>query len=73
MRLLLIQAWVLSLSAKQEEAVRTIEAIERLGDLDSGPLRDGFSSARASLTMFRASFPWGDVGAQLEHARRGRT
>ena len=67
--LLLIQAWVLSLSAKQEEAVRAIAAIERLGDLDAGPLRDGFSSARASLTMLRAGFPWGDVGAQLEQAR----
>ena len=68
-QLLLIQAWVLSLSAKQEEAVRAIAAIERLGDLDAGPLRDGFSSARASLTMLRAGFPWGDVGAQLEQAR----
>jgi len=69
-RLLLIQAWVLSLSARQEEAARAIAAIERLGDLDAGPLRDGFSSAQASLTMLRAGFPWGDVGAQLEHARR---
>ena len=68
--LLLIQAWVLSLSARQEEAERSIAAIERLGDLGVGPLRDGFSSAGASLTMLRASFPWGDVGAQLEHARR---
>ena len=68
--LLLIQAWVLSLSARQDEAARAIAAIERLGDLGAGPLRDGFSSARSSLTMLRASFPWGDVGAQLEHARR---
>ena len=68
--LLLIQAWVLSLSARQEEAARAIAAIERLGDLDTGPLRDGFSSAGASLTMLRAGFPWGDVGAQLENARR---
>jgi LuxR family transcriptional regulator, maltose regulon positive regulatory protein len=68
--LLLIQAWVLSLSARQEEAAQAIAAIDRLGDLDVGPLRDGFSSAQASMTMLRASFPWGDVGAQLEHARR---
>ena len=68
--LLLIQAWVLSLSARQEEAARAIAAIERLGDLGAGPLPDGFSSARASLTMLRAGFPWGDVGAQLENARR---
>ena len=68
--LLLVQAWVLSLSANQAEATRAITAIERRGDLDSGPLRDGFSSAGASLTMLRAGFPWGDVGAQLKHARR---
>ncbi len=68
--LLLIQAWVLSLSARQEEAARAIAAVERLGDLDTGPLRDGFSSAGASLTMLRAGFAWGDVGAQLENARR---
>ena len=68
--LLLIQAWVLSLSARQEEAVRAIAAVEQLDHLDEGPLRDGFSSARASLTLLRAGFPWGDVGAQLECARR---
>ena len=67
--LLLIQAWVLSLSAKQDEAARAVAVIERLGELGAGPLRDGFSCAGASLTMLRASFPWGDVGAQLEHAR----
>ena len=68
--LLLIQAWVLSLSARQEEAARSIASIERLGDLGAGPLRDGFSSAQASLTMLQACFPWGDVGAQLKNARR---
>jgi len=68
--LLLVQAWVLSLSARREEAARAIAAIERLGDLGTGPLRDGFSSAEASLAMLRAAFPWGDVGAQLENARR---
>jgi LuxR family transcriptional regulator, maltose regulon positive regulatory protein len=68
--LLLIEAWVLSLSAKREEAARAIAAVERLGGLGSGPLPDGFSSAEASLTMLRAVFPWGDVGAQLDNARR---
>ena len=67
--LLLIQAWVLSLSAKQEEAARAVAAVERLGDLGIEPLRDGFSTAGASLTMLRAAFPWGDVGAQLGDAR----
>ena len=69
-RLLLVQAWVLSLSARREEAARAIAAVERLGDLSGGPLPDGFSSAEASLTMLRAGFPWGDVGAQLENGRR---
>ncbi len=68
--LLLIQAWVLSLSARREEAARAIAAVERLGDLGAGPLPDGFSSAEASLTMLRACFPWGDIGAQLENGRR---
>ena len=68
--LLLVQAWVLSLSAKREEAALAVAAIERLGDLGGGPLPDGFSSGEASLTMLRACFPWGDVSAQLENARR---
>ncbi len=69
-QLLLIQARVLSLSARREEAARAIAAVERLGDLGAGPLPDGFSSGEASLTMLRACFPWGDVGAQLENGRR---
>ena len=69
-QLLLVQAWVLSLSARREEAARAIAAAERLGDPGAGPLPDGFSSAEASLTMLRACFPWGDVGAQLENGRR---
>ena len=69
-QLLLIQAWVLSLSARREEAALAIAAAERLGDLGAGPLPDGFSSGEASLTMLRACFPWGDVGAQLENGRR---
>ena len=69
-QLLLVQAWVLSLSAKQEEAARAIAAVERLGNLSTGPLPDGFSSGEASLTMLRACFPWGDVGAQIENGRR---
>ena len=68
--LLLVQAWALSLSARQVEAARAIAAIERQGDLAEGALRDGFSSARASLTMLRAAFPWGDVGVQLDNGRR---
>ena len=68
--LLLIQAWVLSLSARQEEAARSIAVIERLGDLGAGPLATASAPLEASLTMLRACFPWGDVGAQLGNARR---
>ena len=69
-QLLLIKAWVLSLSAEREEAALAIAAVERLGGLSAGPLPDGFSSGEASLTMLRACFPWGDVGTQLENGRR---
>ena len=70
-RLLLVAAWVLSLSARREEAARAIAAVEGLGDFaGERSLPDGFSSVDASLTMLRAVFPWGDVGAQLSHGRR---
>ena len=69
-QLLLVQAWVLSLSARREEAAQAIAAVERLGDLDAGPLPDGLSSGEASLTLLQACFPWGDAGAQVENARR---
>ena len=61
---------MLSLSAEREEAALAIAAVERLGGLGAGPLPDGFSSGESSLTMLRACFPWGDVGAQLKHGRR---
>jgi len=69
-RLLLVKAWMLSLSAKQEEAGQVIAAAGRLGEPGGGTLPDGFGSAEASLTMLRAAFPWGDAGAQLENGRR---
>ena len=68
--LLLVKAWMLSLSARREEAGQVIAAVGRLGEPAGGPLPDGFSSAEASLTMLRACCPWGDVGAQLENGRR---
>jgi LuxR family transcriptional regulator, maltose regulon positive regulatory protein len=69
-RLLLVKAWMLSLSAKREEAGQVIAAAGRLGLPGGGPLPDGFSSAEANLTMLRACCPWGDVGAQLQSGRR---
>jgi len=68
--LLLVKAWMLALSARREEAGQVIAAAERLGEPGGGTLPDGFSSAEASLTMLRAVFPWGDVGAQLDNGRR---
>ena len=68
--LLLVKAWLLSLSGKREEAGQVIAAAGRLGEPGAGALPDGFSSAGASLTMLRACCPWGDVGAQLDSGRR---
>ena len=67
--LLLVKAWILSLSARREEAAQVIAAVGRLGEPAGSPLPDGFSSVSASLTMLRACCPWGDVGAQLENGR----
>ncbi len=69
-RLLLVRAWLLSLSGKREEAGQVIVAAERLGEPGGEALPDGFSSAGASLTTLRACCPWGDIGAQLESGRR---
>ena len=69
-QLLLIQAWVLSLSAEREEAALAIAAVERLGDHSAGLRPAGFSSVEAALTLLPAVFPWGDIGAQLVNARR---
>ncbi len=68
--LLLVKAWLLSLSGKQEEAGQVIAAVERLGEPGGEARPAGFSSAEASLTMLRACCPWGDVGAQLQSGRR---
>ena len=69
-QLLLVEAWVLSLSALRDEAAQAIAAAERLDKLAEGPLPDGFSSVEASLALLRAVFPWGDIGAELENAKR---
>ena len=69
-RLLVIKAWLLSLSGKQEEAGQVIAAIERLAEPGGEARPAGFGSVKAALTMLRAVFPWGDVGAQLDNGRR---
>jgi ATP/maltotriose-dependent transcriptional regulator MalT len=65
--LLLIKAWMLSLSGKRLEAGQVIAAVERLGEIGGEARPAGFSSAGASLTLLRAVFPRGDVGAQLQN------
>ena len=69
-RLLLVEAWVLTWGARRKQAARAIAAAERLSDSGAGPLPDGFSSVEASLTTLRAAFPWGDASAQLEYGLR---
>jgi LuxR family maltose regulon positive regulatory protein len=69
-RLLLVEAWVLSRAARKKQAARAIAAAERLSESGAGPLPDGFSSVEASLTTLRAAFPWGDASAQLEYGLR---
>jgi LuxR family transcriptional regulator, maltose regulon positive regulatory protein len=69
-QVLLVYAWVLSLSARREEAARAIARVEELGQLHAGPLPDGFSSPAASLATLNACLPWGDVGLSLENGLR---
>ena len=69
-RLLLVEAWVLTWGGRRKQAARAIAAAERLSDSGAGPLPDGFSSVEASLTTLRAAFPWGDASAQLEYGLR---
>ena len=68
--LLLVKAWMLSLSGKREEAGQVIAAAGRLGEPGGEALPAGFSSVGAGLTILRACCPWGDVGAQLDSGRR---
>jgi LuxR family maltose regulon positive regulatory protein len=69
-RLLLAQAWTLSVTGAREAAGEAIAAVERLGGLDAGPLPDGFGSLEANLATLRALVPWGDIGMGLRESRR---
>ncbi len=44
--------------------------VRALGDLQAGPLPDGFVSVESSLSVLSATFGWGDVSAILEHGTR---
>jgi ATP/maltotriose-dependent transcriptional regulator MalT len=69
-RLLLVRAWMLSVSGRRAEAEEAVFEVEQMGGMDQGPLPDGFSSVEASLSLAKAVAPWGDVGAQRAAARR---
>ena len=69
-RLLVIAAWVLSMTGQRDEAEVEIDRIEQLGQPDLGPLADGFSSVESSIALLRAIFVWGDLRPQLGNARR---
>ena len=69
-RLLLVNAWVSSMSADRVDATRCIDLIEGLGTIQEGPLPEGFRSVESSLTLLKAVAAWGDVGAQIENGRR---
>src|SRR5262249_45505501 len=69
-RLLLVAAWVFSLLGRRESAAEAIAAVEQLGELDEGPLPDGFSSVEAGLATLRGVITWGDVGSGMLNARR---
>lgn len=69
-RLLLAQAYTLSLSGQQLLAEVAIARAEPLIGVQTGPLPDGFSSAEASLATLRGVFPWGNVREAYHHAER---
>jgi LuxR family maltose regulon positive regulatory protein len=69
-RLLLVKAWVLSLSGKREQAADAIAALEQLGWTGGEPLPDGAGSLDASLATMRAVLPVGDVGYCYANALR---
>ena len=69
-RLLLIAAWVLSISGLRDEAAVELDTIERLAPPDLCPHPDGFHSVESSIALLRAIFVWGDLGPQLAYARR---
>src|SRR5262249_15048723 len=66
----LASAWMLEVSGRHDACLEAIAAVERMGDLDQGPLPDGFPTREASLVTLKAVFAWGDVGSGLANSRR---
>ena len=69
-RLLLVKAWVAALRGREDEMRAAAARVRALGDLQAGPLPDGFVSVESSLSVLSATFGWGDVSAILEHGTR---
>jgi LuxR family maltose regulon positive regulatory protein len=68
--LLLVEAWVQTMSANGAEAAAAITAVEGRGGLEAGPLLDGFRSLEASLATLKGCMPGGDVGDGYKNAVR---
>jgi LuxR family maltose regulon positive regulatory protein len=69
-RLLLVLAWITALRGSEEDMRGALERLRRLGELEGGPLPDGFASLESSLCVLSAAFAWGDVAASLEAGAR---
>ncbi len=69
-RLLTVKAWVSALLAREEDMHAAVAQARALGGLEEAPSPDGFVSLDSSLSVLRATFAWGDVGAVLEHGLR---
>jgi LuxR family maltose regulon positive regulatory protein len=66
--LLLVRAWIHTLSGRSEEAERLLASAESLPY--EGPLPDGTASVEAGVATLRAVFGIGGVQSSLEAARR---
>ena len=69
-RLLLAYAWVLTAAGRPVEAREAARAAEDMGNLQAGPLDDGFSSIAGSLATVRGLMHDGHSAAAVEDGRR---
>ena len=69
-RLLLVLAWISALRGSEADMRAALVRLDRLGELEAGPLPDGFASLQSSLSVLSAAFAWGDVAASLQAGAR---
>ena len=69
-RLLLVKAWISALRGDEDEMRGALARLRRLGELEDGPLPDGFASLESSVCVLNGAFAWGDVAASLEAGAR---